>query len=295
MRQDVILLGVLLLALSGCAGFQSAGLPSFSSSDLGVGQNGLEIQFVQDKPPETSRRDEVLEVELRVRNKGGYDLPAGALVTRFVGTAKAALNPSAEESASSEELLGKDPTGGLSETFVDLGTLEYRPDQMTLEMYEPTIEVELCYPYETEASTQKFLVGDGGYVKGASLSASHNSAAPVIAKDLEERVSRDKIIFTFTVENIGKGRVVDDCWPPSLAEKPNQDEKVTVEVQEPGSITCRTLQGGSGEVSLISKKREVECEYPLERDEGTNFELPLSIALRYHYMEKISKRITIQR
>ena len=150
-------------------------------------------------------------------------------------------------------------------------------------------------PYETEAGTQKFLGGDGGYVKGASLSASHNSAAPVIAKDLEERVSRDKIIFTFTVENIGKGRVVDDCWPPSLAEKPNQDEKVTVEVQEPGSITCRTLQGGSGEVSLISKKREVECEYPLERDEGTNFELPLSIALRYHYMEKISKRITIQR
>lgn len=288
MKKILIMILIVLLMLSfGCVKKEKdeTGKPSGKSFTF-TGKNGITADFEEDSPADVSFVYDPMEIKLELINRGAIGLAAGEIQAKLKGVAATEIfQPTSTEASNDEELLEAelDPTV----TTIDLGEIAYSPEEMFAAEYKPKIEAEICFPYETQIESDNFWISDkqSDLDKG-KLSSSDNSDAPLHVIDFEEFKAADKVRFQFTIENVGKGEVVDSCFPEE------ENEIVEVNVLQPRGANCETLGGGSGEVKLINGKKIIRCSVPVPK--GESYATPLVIELSYNYDLELSKTITIK-
>ena len=288
MKKTLIILMLLLMFSFGCTtkkedGVQTTGGKAFAFT----GSNGILVEFDKDAPPSTNFLNEPIEVIIKLTNRGAIALSSGEVKARLKGVAATEIfRPSTKESGNKEELLAAELSPTVSE--VQLGPITYSPEKMFSAEYRPEIEAEVCFPYSTKVNANNFWISDkqDDLSKG-SISGSDNSDAPVHVSGLEEFKATDKVRFQFTVENVGKGKVVDACFPEEKSE-----EKVRVNILEPRGVNCETLAGSSGEIKLIEGKKLVRCT--TDAPAGESYQTPLVMELEYNYDIGLSKVITVK-
>ncbi|MBU4501849.1 MAG: hypothetical protein KKA79_04600 [Nanoarchaeota archaeon] len=284
------LLVITLLFSIGCVptdednGMKSTGGKGFAFT----GKGGLTVEFEDDSPPPINFVNDPIEIVLKLTNKGAIDLQPGDVQASLKGVATTEIfNPSSIESSNDDELLiaELDPTVAT----IDMGTITYSPEEMFSAEYKPKIEVEVCFPYTTKINADNFWISDKQTdLSGGSISSSDNSAAPVQVKGLEEFKGTNIVRFEFTIENVGDGKVVEDCFSEE-----DSDPIVELNILQPRGADCETLDGGSsGSVKLISGKKIIRCSVSIDGDE--NYKTPLVADLYYNYEFEIDKTITIR-
>lgn len=291
MKKTITLTLILLLLFSfGCVKETENGATTGKSFKF-TGNSGVTAEFQQDAPPATNFLGDPIEVALKITNRGAVDVASGSLQARLQGVAATEIfKPTTKEGSNDETLLAAelDPTT----TAISLGTITYSPQQMFSAEYKPEIETEICFPYTTKVDTGNFWISSkqADLDKG-KISSSDNSDAPVHVTKLEEFKGTNQARFQFTVENIGKGKIAESCFP----EKKTEEAKETVEVNilEPRGAKCETLGGGSsGRIDLINKKKVVRCSIDAPKD--SSYATPLLMELNYNYDLELSKVITIK-
>jgi len=287
MKKITITLLLLLTFCFGCVPKETSTTGTGGKAFAFTGSNGLLAEFDKDAPPSMNFVNEPLEIRIKLTNRGAQELSAGDVRARLKGVAATDIfKPITTEAANKEELLIAELDPTVSE--IDLGTITYSPEKMFSAEYKPEIEVELCFPYKTNVNTNNFWISNKQEdLSKGSISSSDNSDAPVHITKLEEFKSTDKVRLEFTIEDLGKGKVVNACFPEEKS-----DEIVKVNLLEPRA-NCETLGGGSsGEVKLINGKKVIRCN--VDAPKGESYKTPLVIELEYNYDIRLSKTITIK-
>ncbi len=282
-----IVLVILLMFSFGCVPKEKDGQGTKGKAFAFTGSNGLLIEFDKDAPPSTNFVNEPIELIIKLTNRGAKELSAGEVKAKLKGVAATEIfKPTTTEAGNKEELLIAELDPTISE--IELGAITYSPEKMFSAEYKPKIEAEVCFPYATNVNTNNFWISDKQEdLSKGSIADSDNSDAPVHITGLEEFKATDKVRLEFTVENVGQGKVVDECFSEEKSE-----ETVKVNILEP-SANCETLGGSStGEVKLINGKKVVRCN--VDAPKGESYQTPLVIELEYNYGISLSKTITIK-
>lgn len=285
-KEFVILVTILLVFSAGCTTMMKKDEEGKTSEKFQyTGTDGLVVKFNEDKPPQINYREDEIEIVLDLVNKGMKELAAGEVQARLIGTvAETEYNPSPGEGGNEDELPSI-KRGTASKSSIDLGTIMYDPDEMWEPQVERKIEVEVCYPYETVATTDSFWISDEQDVLAKTkITSKDNSAGPIKLHSLKAYRSKNKIRFEFIVENEGSGKAVESCWPED-----RDKEVVQIEMSQPSDATC-DIEGS--EVKLINGQRKVTCELPSTKERS--FQKQFTVVLKYNYDEELEETITIK-
>ncbi len=300
--KKVFIVLVLLVFIFGCSQNDGSGLfggGNKKSVRYGYGStSGLSMSLAGDAPPKEISFGRPIFFTLNVKNTGTFTVPSGSFMARLVGLDNS-FNPSELEGSNTNDLAEVDESGIGGESSVDLGSTSYSPEQMFDDrvIKQGDLQVEVCYPYETQVVADNFWIGDKtSDVSKGSVSQSDNSNSPVQVRDLEERGSGEGkdgtgyTDFSFTIQVVGKGSVVSNCFP---ANDDDKKKNVDLKVFE-REVSCyyedsgeRREIGSEGPVVLNNNNEKiVRCRIPFAGEKPIKSQL--QIKLNYIYLDKIS-------
>jgi len=284
----LVVLGIFLMGgVWGCDNFSSL-TKSFSNGkeDLTKGKiNGLTMRFEDGNPPSYAYANEDVEVNLIVQNVGSYDVDS--LKAEFVGVVKSG-SFDVSEGGVEVSLEGIDEFGASNPEIVKIGSFKYNKE-LFANVYEPLIEIEVCYDYGTEIVSDNFYVGkEEQWVSKGSVRSSDNSNGPVQIIKLDEGLYGKDVRFTFLVKHKGSGEIVDDCESDDRYEK----DKVHVSIISPDA-NCRQLGGNEGDIYLVKGSKLIDCTVDIEQD--VPYKDLFQAELSYTYKDRLSKKITIKK
>ena len=251
--------------------------------------NGLIMEFEDGKPPKSAFVNDEVIVSLLVTNTGEYEVED--FRAEFVGVVGTENFKKTSEGVSGISLDAIDFFGQSNTEKVEVGSFVYEKE-MIAKTYEPLIEVEVCYDYGTNIVSDSFYVGkEESYISRGKVSSSDNSNGPVQITELDEEIYGDKLAFNFVVKHVGGGEIVDDCE----ADNKFEDDVVEVEILSPVGIKCSLLGSGSnaGEIYLVKGAKRIDCILDIHQDVG--YKDRFEAKLKYHYKDKLSKKITIKK
>jgi hypothetical protein len=286
MKYRLVTLLLIVILIAGCSSMNFKKSGSSGGSFKHSSKEGVSVEFVEGKPPKEFFRGEPVDVALKVRNKGRYNIESNDFVLKFKGFAAVELE-GGDGIFTGTESIGKiNEFGESNEVIIELPSLVYEKE-MLARSSENLIEVEYCYPYQTFIESNNFYVGDTeGYVKKGKIYSNDNSAGPVHIKDFKESLSKNKIKFSFIVEKVGKGEIVEDC-------EDGGKERIYIEITNPSDVVCKNLQGSSsGEIELINGKLFVYCE--IDKPEGEEYKSTFSAVLSYYYKNSVGRKVVIK-
>lgn len=317
MKKVLMILGIfsVLLLLTGCG--EEGPAVSTGGGYIG-GTGGLLIEYIQDAPPEKvlDAAQESFAINLQLTNQGEYTIKAGEVLATLSGVnlatydiAEPTLRNLAQIEAVRDLSDGTRLDGGIS---TDLSyTAEYQTDLPVDQ--EQTLITNVCYAYQTKATTQMCLrqevTGrgeDSDVCKIGNPLTAGNSGGPIqITQITESRISKNAISVTMTVENLGVGKV----YAPQAIEEPKCSETGTnlKEMKDtvylslsfpglPGTPVSRgKFQGNSeGLLRVVNGRGQLSCTVDTSNLQETTFTEEPSIVVDYVYREDISTPILIQ-
>jgi hypothetical protein len=198
------------------------------------------------------------------------------------------------------------PTGG--EAVVDF-SFTVVSKNLNQGKYTPKLLANTCYHYETRANPEVCIQPD---MLKATLSKSApvcrpsdislgTQGAPVAVKKIEQTTLPNEIQFKITIQNVGKGEIVDptaSCTTLGSSQLTRQQlDRVVVKSIKVGEkeLQCRPLDS-SKIMRLIDGVGYIICTLPLTDAKNTpSYVTPLAIHLAYDYKQSIEKQITINK
>ena len=309
MKKKYILfsLFVILLFIGGCkkATESKAAIGAYVGGD-----EGLDLSFVEDEPPERvlDADSEQFFITLLLKNDGEFDIDVGETRITLSGIEKNQFQIGSLTETNKNFINGLEKKreetlpGGQDEISY---TAKYKPDLN--QDFTPTVTASACYAYGTRTLTKLCLRKD---IARRSREAEctvdehktiENSGAPIQVTSLNEmKGGSNKIRVIFNIENVGEGTVYEkgSFSSGSCSEDMSKEDRLNVEIRPVSSINfkCARLGGGaSGVIKLNTEgKAVVTCEADTSRLQDTAFEDPLNINLDYVYKERISKALTVE-
>jgi len=303
-KKILITFVVLLLVLAGCLGKGPS--QQKVKDDYHKGVQGIEINFVNNAPPDKIYEGDSMDIAVEVRNKGAY--------------------PENKNFKGKLELSGFDPSSikgswdGGNNMPTDLeGKNQYNQEgdyavmtykdrdgvhvPFDADFYEPNILVHSCYKYKTIADAMVCIDSDPYEVVEEKkvcnihdVSLSGGQGAPIAVTKIEEEVGSNQIYFRIYVNNAGGGSVM---LPRAYSDCPfdvdfQELDKVAAKIKLPydASPDCSPkgtasdpirLDGGSGHIFCKFKKPATDSAYTTS----------LNIELDYVYSSSVSKQIRI--
>lgn len=305
MRRLFLLLIAASILLVACP--QQGQGPTFQAN-YKVGIAGLEAKFLPSSPPATVFANENFQVSIELDNKGGYDIPPDQAAIGLVTDPNTALtDPTAPYLTFPSE---GQPMEGKSSINPDGGT-ETKTYQMIAKPLSPQsdqqdsiIQAKICYPYNTELSTdvcvdtdiENKLTKKPCKITNPSL---NGQGAPVAVTALETNLIPSggtlKPRFTITIANKGQGQVVQQDIIQSLCEKGSgQPFKLIVHIEDAflgeRQLTCNPRD------LVLTTDDKIVCTYtqgiPLNIPPFTT---PLVVKLSYGYFQVITKTVTVKK
>lgn len=311
MSKKIILLALMALGLiliSACTQQE----PTSNSGYLG-GQKGLDIKFLQGAPPESisDGGEQDFDMVIEVQNLGEHYVEAGEAYIKLSGFPPSSFGVTTEdltqEITEDIEANQKQPDGttiNAPPISVEFTGFNYEDNETTSRDFP--IRAEICYKYQTEAAAELCVkdeftstTSDGICEVNAARDMS-TSGAPVQVTNLKQSAAgKDKTRFTFTVTNVGTGKIykTDNACDDKLTNR----NKVFVEILDltdssADTIKCVGLSEGSdssGYVTLSGgEPRDVSCTVTL--NDRNNRIQPFNIRLTYDYWKYIDTSIMVQ-
>ena len=279
----LIILAMLLFSV-GCGRLRTSP-GEVEKLELHKGFEGLEINFVENHPPDEIGKDSKFTISLELRNKGPYSITDGTVVL-------SGFDPNyliVEENRKGFDLEGKSidfPEGDYERLDFSAQNIGF-PEGST--EYPAALRARAYYDYGTEASAEVCINPDVyGYVKTEEVGCevkevklSGGQGAPVAVTRVEEIISTTDIGTVLDVEfrvyisNKAKGEVLGDV---------NVDEVLLSNKR----IKCEPEQ-----IKLKEKEeKSTVCKTTVEKAAGA-YLAPLITHLSYTYTQKTDKKFRI--
>lgn len=312
------LIGLMFL-ISGCTGGNTGTKTnSFDpSSAFNGGGNSLTLEFQENAPPETVRDQGLspFSVRILVKNEGEYDIPENSAYVSLVGIDKTILN--LEETSKPIPALNGVKKQGSNiidgrQQYVLFSNLKYT-ESIAGATQPLNLNVDVCYPYQTKASTSLCINGDTSVAIDENLKlcdldsdrASGSSGGPItIANVKQYATGTSRIEFQFDIihnpltdtSTLFKSGTIDpNCKingeSSSQAISSKNIIKYSVETGISG-LNCEGTGTNGNEVTLYSNTYQVVCSQEMENQE--EYEKSIGITLEYDYLNRISKTISIE-
>ncbi|MBI4095591.1 MAG: hypothetical protein HY438_01885 [DPANN group archaeon] len=206
------LLFAALIAISGCAGQQQLQAEGFAG-----GTEGLQMEFLNNTPPDKVFKDVPFEIALFLENAGEKSLQPGEVELNF-GNAKnfgisqaqtvKHIPEASEGSLDGKYRVGNQLVGGgKTITYYDA---KYTGILPPTEKAPVSFSIQACYPYETQGISKLCLAKGTDVCNPLAPREIKSSGAPVQFTEFNElaTVSGDEITvrFDFKLENTGGGQ-----------------------------------------------------------------------------------------
>ena len=303
-----------VLFLSGCGGGSSGVGPS--STPFVGGSNGLSIEFIEGAPPERvldSGKQE-FTIGIQIENMGESEVKEndGYIEISGVQPEEFSLSESEFKQNLPDDI---DPVRKYSDTVVKGGVFTVTFEGLNYEddlpgNWEPRIRANLCYNYETNATTaicvKKDMMRRSTNKDVCELNGEKdvfNSGAPIQITNVKEiPTGEDKLQLTFDVSHVGAPndrfyKVDTDCDDDVT----NMDrDKVYFEISTDingNKADCSGLEEGTGNAGYIKLRngvtQTVVCNFNVG-DVNLDFEKLINVKLGYRYYQFIEKNILIE-
>lgn len=270
------------------------------STDLHIGTQGLEMEFIENAPPDSVYEMNTIPLVLSVKNNGASDITNGYIavgVDKYINLISSPLT--------FLNLRGRSvysPEGDARYINLRANAKEIDPQS---QIHSAEIRATACYPYQTRA-TANVCIDTTVYkpqvknkaceVKPIKLSGGQGAPVGVTRVDtnmipLEDGMLRPE--FIIYLDNLGKGLIIDSgyvreaCSAFSYGSSYYNVLRANVRLSD-------TILSCDQKIKILDKKDNfIKCiGEPLESTRGT-YPAPLSIELDYGYMHSISKIIKI--
>ncbi|MBI5388843.1 hypothetical protein HZB01_00520 [Candidatus Woesearchaeota archaeon] len=321
---------VLLLAfaiLAGCVPGTGPGTGTDSPASTGpsginvvyqTGTQGLVMNFVENYPPQEIFDTDIMNLVIKLENKGTFPLNGGSSAAPLAGTAHiqlAGYDPSILVATRTMNVFPDLDGKSLYNPEGDFTTIDYTFDvdlPPNVEIYSPTLQATACYEYLTKA-TPTICIDPSLYTattirdkvcKVEDKMLSGGQGAPIgITKIEVNMLGRDdmRAQLKIHVKNEGGGKVyraekVGDC-PDLLYDIDDYDrvELVTLSTSDGRSLldTCKPLEDGRY-IRLYNGEGFVICKYTDIKRDTPAFETPINVEIRYGYTTSVSRKVTIK-
>ena len=310
-RAFLIVMCLILVFVIGCKG-RGSGENKNIERDYHIGTDGLEMNFLNNAPPNRIYVGDDLEVILELRNKGAWpdsDVFDGKL--EVSGFDLAAINGRWEGGNEIQSTLrGKGqflPEGGYTtKTYKDSDGVNVPSDDV--DVYSTDIIVASCYKYKTQArpvvciDPDPFAVVQEDKVcqindNGETYSTGSGQGGPVSVSSIRQEVGKDRIYFRIYLRNAGGGSVIEerafnDC-PFDLKTDQIDKVKVGVRLSYDANPDCSPRGTAEDPVRLTDGQGTIFCSFTKPATTVSAFTTPLEIDLSYVYSSSIKKKIDI--
>lgn len=310
MKRGYIALMIVFLLLFSLGAQCKKGDSSVTTAYIG-GTNGLGIEFATDSPPDevADKSDQEFQIELKLTNKGEYDIPSGGIIATLSGISQQDFSLSTLSQKSNFDLAGTKKTaeGSLegSQDFLNMGEAKYKPDLAA--DFKTSLRADICYKYKTRGVSNLCLKRDTNQYKAEDMCDVNseklnleNSAAPVQITEVSERRAGEKrVMIIFVVENKGTGSVYEPNKFTTRCPSDNDDADllhISVYSLSPGiTPKCGILNNGNqGTIRLVDGKRTVSCTIDTNSLQEDAYETRINVDADYFYRESIVQDITVR-
>ena len=308
----VLLLAFLLISASGCS---TQNQPVGSNPFVG-GTTGLAISFMENYPPLSiyDSGTTPFNIDVNLENKGEWEVKKEDVIVRILG-----INP-AEFGVAFTDLM-KQPDDDLPPVIKQSGTNEVTASTpVTVEFPEmnygstnvgnlPAMNLvaRVCYLYGTNAMAEVCVKKNPMDTSTKICTVEgyktvYNSGAPVqVVNFHQSQVGRNKVGFSFTIQQKGTGKVYEKSTKCGLDTTPREN-RVWVEVTASGwdAIRCTGLQGGNSGTVIIPSSTDksgsagftITCTQDIETQ--TDYPQAVNLKLMYDYEEDAVTTLTVK-
>lgn len=322
MRRIILtILALLLIVIATGCEQQSGNNVGPSSTPFIGGVEGLVMEFVQGNPPDYvfDNGNFPFYVSIRVDNLGEHDVVANEGYLEITG-----INAKDFNLGSQAELRQNIPQTikGVVKNFqgtvivgdtsiLEFGEMNYLPN-IRGNFDGPRIRANLCYNYETEATTYICLKRDlltnidtKEICDLSGLKPVFNSGAPIqITEVQEDPLGSDKIQLVFTVEHVGTPNDRFYKLDTECDDRQTNRDKDLVWFEVVSDINGATASctgmrefnadKSGGYVELYNgEPRQVICQFDMSNVDGIYEEL-VTVRLKYRYSQFIEKTILVK-
>ena len=259
---------ILVILLSGLLVVSGADCSSKKKVDTSAtfigGNQGLELSFVQDMPPETNNyQNEQFPISVLLKNKGEYPVKKDTVVVKIIKTfTDKNFKLTKPKSSTIHDLLpaskGLNNEIDYDDAIVDLGYATYTAQTMSPD-YKPDLSVEACYPYKTMFKLDKFCIPSTSRATEDQtclidqtknlVTANSNSGAPVQITSIRQEIVQNAVRITLEISKLGDGKVIECVENPESKDK----NKITVHINSPTDINCGFTEGSGNSGIVILK------------------------------------------
>ncbi len=321
MKKLIIVIGILfLIVFAGCEANSNGKKNKFElGSSFNGGDKAITFKFLEGTPPEKVR-DQSLQpfgISLFLENQGEYDIEQGKAHVTLTGFDPAILGLTTT-TKETNMLRGYKKQGSNvipgGKDQVIYSNLKYTGNAVS-GSFPFTFYANLCYPYETKAFAVVCINGNTVpaidkkaeicELEGAKEYA--NSGAPVKIENVEQypygsssiRIQFDIVHTPMSNDaNVYEPGALDsNCKiggvSPSASEALFKRDKVKyIVTSNIAGLDCEGTGANTNIVTLNSNTYTVSCVQSTTGQEEYNH--PISIALQYDYLDRISKTIQIE-
>lgn len=254
------------------------------------GFDGLDLQLVQNLPPDKVFQGSEFLISLELRNNGAYPIKDGQLQLSDIPNQKyVVISPVSQLF----DLEGKSPSYPEGEfTIIDFTgrSVDFPRDA---EKYDSSFSFSAYYDYETDATVEicvnpniynfaKDVEKDACETKSVSLSGGQGAPVAIMKVDPKPSIASKESAINMDldvhIENKGKGDVFKDV----------------VEVEE-ATLGGQPLDCFPKVIDLKKQKNPVlSCSVALDRPRGSYIS-PLRIRFSYIYTQKVSKKVEVRK
>ena len=307
-----------VLIFAGCTDSSDQRTSGYSLDSFKGGSQGLVFSFDEGMPPNTIKDQGITPFNIRIiaENKGEYDIPENSAHARITGINPADFN--LQETAKTFPPIFGFSKQGTSERPGGVQNVMFSNVQYVGTLlsgsYNFDLNVNVCYPYQTRAvvemciseSTISGLNPDFQNCEIEGNKRFANSGAPVRIENVRQFVGgQNRIQIQFDIVHNPRrssgtlykpGSIDNQCningQSPSDAFFERNHVKYTVNTGIPG-LVCGNSQDNSETVVLSNDRTTVVC-FQDTAGQGEAHNKLASIILEYDYLDRISKRMTVE-
>ncbi|MBD3164927.1 hypothetical protein GF323_07045 [Candidatus Woesearchaeota archaeon] len=301
---------VSLLIFASCNRSRNREGEDLNDEEYRRGDKGLRLEFVEGAPPDRIYTGNEMDIIVEVRNMGAYpktDSFDGRL--EIYGFDEKAFSGERWDGSPflSPELQGRSPRSPRGGRDVKRYQIDRVDTLFDSEFYEPTVIAAACYKYRTIADAsicvdpEPYSIFDEDKVcnlrEGGESYSLGTQGAPVAVTRIKEEIASQGIHFSIYIENVGKGKVIDER---AINECPleldyNDVDKILVRVSLPwdSAPDCQPKGDYRDPVRLDeSGTGFIFCTFR-KPDSKSAIETNLHIELDYRYLDWEEKKIRI--
>jgi hypothetical protein len=305
----LVMLVVIMFLLSSCKGGIPGGdKPSDTAAAaraLQTGTQGVQIQLLNNLPPNTVYDQTELVALVEVKNKGNYDLGPQECFVQITGFDTNIIHGGMNIPQSCAEGVNILEGKTLYNSEGTFNQLEFSSSSIRLPEgvfeYSPTLNFLTCYNYHTRANPAICVdplfyqvTAQQKTCTPSNVALGGGQGAPVGVSSIGVDMVGNKAVFEINVANQGNGRVISpyadirNCGQASLHYTDLDKIFYTVDLSGGSLVNCKPSDGA---VRLVNGKGKIVCSFNIP---GTSaYETPLMIDLDYGYVQSQSKRISI--